>query len=146
MVETPGSSRPGVLLTEGKSYPGELYGSGCQAKPNSSSRALIEQSLSRSQAYLGVADKSAADWCGPLYQSANRLAHLYWLAIPRRSRVAGASPLCRRPDRPTSAVEWAHAMRDADRTLGLEGLSVNGAGHVLLPARGGGAPRSIGGA
>ena len=23
--------------------------------------------------------KTPADWCGPLYQNANRLAHIYWL-------------------------------------------------------------------
>src|SRR4051812_39438837 len=45
VVNVPGSTRPGVLLGEGKSYPGELYGSGSQAKPKSMSRTLIEKSL-----------------------------------------------------------------------------------------------------
>ena len=137
VVQTPGSSRPGVLLAEGKSYPGELYGSGCQAKPDSPSRALIEQSLSRTQAHLDAADKTVADWCGPLYQSANRLAHLYWLrSLGVRAWLVHLL-FVDDPHQPTTAVEWADAMREANRALGLDGLTVEGAGHVLLPAAGG---------
>lgn len=45
LVHEPGGTAPGVLLVEGKSYPGELHSSGCQATPGSPSRQLIERSL-----------------------------------------------------------------------------------------------------
>lgn len=78
-VHLPGDDRPGVLLVEGKSYPAELFGSGTGAKPGSNSRKLIEKSLGQTQQILGVEDQTPEDWCGRLYQSANRLAHVYWL-------------------------------------------------------------------
>jgi hypothetical protein len=134
-VTVPGSNRPGVLLAEGKSYPGELYGSGCQAKPGSQSRALIENSLANTQRTLGVTDRTPADWCGPLYQSANRLAHQQWLRT-RGVRVWLVHLLfVDDPIKPTSAKEWEAAMAAADEELGVADKSVDGAGHVLLPAR-----------
>ena len=138
VVTMPGSDRPGVLLVEGKSYPPELYGSGCQAKPGSHSRELIEKSLGWTQKTLGVTDKSPGDWCGPLYQSANRFAHHQWL----RSRGVRAwlvhALFIDDPIEPTSYAQWTEAMRAADEQLGTAGKQVDGVGHVLLPAR----PRS----
>jgi hypothetical protein len=134
-VTVPGSNRPGVLLAEGKSYPGELYGSGCQAKPGSQSRTLIESSLASTQRILGVTGRTAADWCGPLYQSANRLAHQQWL----RSRGVRAWLVhllfVDDPIEPTAPAEWVAAMAAADKELGLADKPVDGAAHVLLPAR-----------
>ena len=134
VVRRPDDTRPGVLLVEGKSYPEEFYGSGCQAAPGSPSRALIEASLAWTQQQLGVQDRTAADWCGRLYQSANRLAHLYWL----RSRGVRAWLVhllfTDDPHRPTSAQQWAEAVRATNAELGLDGLALPGAGHVLLPA------------
>jgi hypothetical protein len=37
------------------------------------------KSLGWTQDKLGVTGKTPQNWCGRLYQSANRLAHLYWL-------------------------------------------------------------------
>lgn len=134
VVNRPGSDRPGVLLGEGKSYPGELYGSGCQAKAKSMSRTLIEKSLAKTQAQLGVMTKTPAGWCGPLYQNANRLAHVYWLrSLGVRAWLVH---LLFTDDRigPTSQAEWEAALKKADDELGLTGLTVAAAGHVYLPA------------
>lgn len=135
VVHTPDSERPGVVLAEGKSYPGELYGSGCQAQPGSMSRALIEKSLAWTQQRLGVTTRSAQEWCGPLYQNANRLAHLAWLdSLGVRAWLAHLL-FVDDPIGPTDAAAWETALALADRDLGLDAVSVPSAGHVLLPAR-----------
>ena len=66
----------GILLVEAKSYPNEVYGNGCQA---SSRRSIekIETAFGRTKGWLNV--PLSCDWKGPLYQSANRIAHLYFL-------------------------------------------------------------------
>ena len=38
------------------------------------------------------------------------------------------------PHSPTSAAEWEVALKAADDALGLTGVAVEAAGHVLLPA------------
>jgi hypothetical protein len=121
----------GVILLEGKSYPGELYGSGCQASP--SSRTKIEAALATTQAWLGV-QHGPDVWCGSLYQTANRLAHLYWL-----NEVAHVDAwlvhllFTGDPRTPTTAEDWQTALRAADEELGLP-AKVPRAGHVILPA------------
>ena len=127
VVHRPGERRPGVLLVEGKSYPKELFGSGTAAKLGSESRKLIEQSLGWTQRQLAVTTKTPEDWCGRLYQSANRLAHLCWLqslgvsawlvhlllqrtGISAPARLSGAEQL----SKPTSNSGSA----PASRTLG----------------------------
>jgi hypothetical protein len=79
---TSAAGNGGVVLVEGKSYPGELEGSGCQAGSSGSeeskrSRIKIAAALRRTQTWLEMHE--IPDWMGPLYQSANRLAHVYWL-------------------------------------------------------------------
>lgn len=134
VVRTPESSRPGVILAEGKSYPGELYGSGCQAKPRSVSRVLIEKSLAATQQRLGVVGKTPGDWCGPLYQTANRLAHLQWLrSLGVRAWLVHLLFLAD-PIGPTDAATWENALAEANEQLGLDGIVVDGAGHILLGA------------
>lgn len=123
--------RPGVILAEGKSQPSELFGSGCKAGPGS--RPMIDAALVRTQAWLGV-DLDTALWCGRLYQTANRLAHLYWL-----NEVVGVRAwlvhllFVNDPHSRTSAQQWTAEIRAADAELGLTG-PVTGAGHVLLDA------------
>ncbi|HEY8583312.1 MAG TPA: hypothetical protein VIL49_10200 [Capillimicrobium sp.] len=135
VVELPGSGRPGVLLCEGKSYPGELLGgSGTTAAPGSESRQLIEKSLAWTQQRLGVEGKTGADWAtSPVYQSANRLATLQWLrSLGVRAWLVHLL-FVDDPHGPTTPDEWGAAVRQADEMLGLSG-PVPGAGHVLLPA------------
>jgi hypothetical protein len=65
----------GCVLVEAKSHVLEVYGNGCGARGKP--RELIESSLNRTKRWLGVEERT--DWLGPLYQSANRIAHLYFL-------------------------------------------------------------------
>lgn len=65
----------GVLLLEAKSHVSEISGSGCGAKADRSIQK-IEASLAMTRLWLGAS--SAANWKGELYQTANRLAHLYF--------------------------------------------------------------------
>jgi hypothetical protein len=128
-----GSDRPGVLLVEGKSYPDELFGRGCQA--TEPSRSQIAAALRRTQRWVGL-DEDAERWMGRLYQTANRLAHLYWL-----SEVVGVQAwlvhllFVGDPHRGTTREQWVAAMEAANAELGLAGLAVPYVGHVLLEAR-----------
>jgi hypothetical protein len=134
VIYRPDATRPGVLLVEGKSYVAELFGSGTAAKPDSGSRELIETSLAWTQAQLGVTEKTAQDWCGRLYQSANRLAHVCWLrSLGIRAWLVHLL-FTDDPHGPTSAVAWREAFEQADDELGLTGINVPGVGHVILPA------------
>lgn len=65
----------GVLLVEAKAYPTESFGDGSDA--NNESRTLIARSLDTVKGYCGVAPD--IDWLGRAYQTANRLAFLYFL-------------------------------------------------------------------
>ncbi len=124
------SRRPGALLVEAKSHPGELYSSGCRA--TAGAFATIRESLGAARLWLG-ATADAPDWQGPLYQFANRLAHLYWL---RRCGVeAWFAHLCflNDPHSPTSAKEWSDVLLEAHRCLGLCG-SVPFSAEILLDA------------
>ena len=62
-VEIGGDPAPrGVVLVEAKSYPAEVYGSGCQASLRS--RKRIEAALRKTKNWLGVPED--LDWTGPL--------------------------------------------------------------------------------
>jgi hypothetical protein len=98
------------------------------------SRTLIEKSLGWTQAQLGVRTKTSADWCGPLYQNANRLAHVYWLrSVGVRAWLVHLL-FIDDPHGPTSEPEWEAALKKTDDELGLTGLTVAAVGHVYLPA------------
>lgn len=87
------------------------------------------------QQRLGVQGKSPADWCGPLYQNANRLAMLVWLQSRGvRAWFAHFLFVGDESTGPASAADWAAALRSANDQLGLTGVTVAGAGHVLLAA------------
>jgi hypothetical protein len=121
----------GVILVEGKSYVGELFGGGCQATPTSQER--IDAALARTQRWLHL-EPDPARWCGRLYQSANRLAHLYWLREVVGVRAWLVHLLfVADPHGPTTADDWKQAMTAADTELGLT-KPVDGAGHVMLQA------------
>ncbi|WKW12840.1 hypothetical protein Strain138_002840 [Pseudogemmatithrix spongiicola] len=119
-----------VLLVEGKSYPAEMRGSGCQAK-DPRSIELIDAALDGTKAWLGVPRE--ADWKGELYQYANRLAHVRFLR--ERGVEAWLVNLCFVDDptkNPTDAATWKSALTQAKIDLGLGDIS-HVAVDVLLP-------------
>lgn len=128
-----GSDRPGVLLAEGKSYPDEVFGRGCQA--TEPSRSQIAAAIALTQRWLGI-DQDPERWMGRLYQTANRLAHLYWLR-----EVAGVRAwlvhllFVGDPHGPTTRDQWIPAMEAANAELGVADVAVPHVAHVLLDAR-----------
>jgi hypothetical protein len=128
-----GGERPGVLLAEGKSYPGELFGGGCKA--TEPARSKIAKAITRTQRWAGI-EEEPQRWMGRLYQTGNRLAHLYWLR-----EIVGVRAwmihflFVNDPHGPTTREEWTDAMEAANEELGLSEVVVPHVGHVLLDAR-----------
>jgi hypothetical protein len=112
----PASASRGVLLVEAKSYPGEVVGNGCQASP--ASRAQIERALTGAKSWFQV--EPSADWLGPLYQSANRLAHLYFLRqIAQIPAWLINIYFVNDPRTPTSRAEWERDILATNACLGF---------------------------
>jgi len=124
-------SHPVVILVEAKSHVPEIYGNGCQA--SATSRALIEKSLAASKQWCGA--KEEADWTGPLYQSANRIAHLFFIR-QRLNRPCFLLNLylVADPYRPTAQAEWDKALQAVHQELGLS-QPVPGLLEVFLPGK-----------
>jgi aromatic ring-cleaving dioxygenase len=127
--------RSGVLLVEGKSYPGEMYDkAGCSAT-SARSLAKIEAALVATQIWLGV-DQPVETWMRPLYQTANRLATLKWLMDNLDDR-AWLVHLCFVDDRThpermrASQEEWEQALGVASAQLGIK-QRVPHYAHVFL--------------
>ena len=121
----------GALLVEAKSHVSEVYGGGCKASARS--RKAIEAALELTKRWLG--DSSDCDWTGALYQSANRLAHLYFFR-----EVMGIPAwlinvyFINDPHSPTSRAEWEVALVGVKAQLGLAGTSVPHAAALFLEA------------
>lgn len=105
-----------VLLIEGKSYPAEMRGAGCQAKAPRSID-LIDRALEETKRWLSVTDDR--HWKGELYQYANRLAHVRflrqlgvdaWLVNLSFTRFRG------RLTRPNFGAEVAHEIEAEGRS------------------------------
>ncbi len=125
---------PTVILVEGKSHPDELLrGSPCRSKPGEN-RDLIEQSLRWARFRLGVSESFADAWTGPLYQSANRLAHHVWLRSLGVHSFFAHLLFTGDPKEPTTAEEWSEASELADERLGIAGRLPVGAGYLKLEA------------
>jgi hypothetical protein len=134
VVTRPGQ-RPGVLLGEGKSYPDEmLKGSGTTSEAGTDNRKRIDVALAWTQQQLGVQGKTPSDWAGALYQNANRLAHLCWLNDRDVDAWLVHLLFVDDPHEPTTEKQWSAAVDTADERLGLAGLDVPRAGHVMLAA------------
>lgn len=118
IISTSGNKTiPGVILVEAKSHIAEIYGNGCQASPHS--RPLIDKSLAAAKQWCGAAP--GADWTGPLYQSANRLAHLYFL----RERLKQPAWLVNLyflddPIGPVNRQAWTAELQKVKAALGLK--------------------------
>ncbi len=126
-------STPHYVLVEAKSHVPEMYSNGCCAK---SPRSLgkIVNALDQTKSWLGV--RPDANWMGPLYQAANRLAHLYWFR-----QVIGLEALIVNvhfvddPHSPTSLEEWKVGLAHAKAELGISDVKIPGLVEVFLPAR-----------
>jgi hypothetical protein len=104
------------VLVEAKAHVPEIAGSGTGASPPS--RKVIDNAFAQVKKALGV---KGGDWTGPLYQHANRVAHLWWL---RQQDVdahlvflyfIGADQV----GGPTSRAPWEGAIELEERVLGL---------------------------
>jgi hypothetical protein len=124
--------RRGILLVEAKSYPGEIYQSGCKATPES--RKRIEAAINNTKDKLKVTKD--ADWTGPLYQYANRLAHLYFFreVINIPAWLVNIYFL-EDPQRPTNIGEWKSALTQVKAALGLADKEVPLAADIFLEAK-----------
>jgi len=135
VVEVPRDpDRRGVVLVEAKSYPGEIYvKNGCQAL-SPRSRRKIEAALAQTKRWLGVPED--IDWMGRLYQSANRLAHLYFF----REIVDIPAWLVNvyflgDPRSPTTREDWQVALAQVKAELGLTGIAVPYTAKLFLEAK-----------
>ncbi|SHK16919.1 hypothetical protein SAMN02745216_03007 [Desulfatibacillum alkenivorans DSM 16219] len=121
----------GVVLVEAKSHIDEIYGNGCQAL--NQSRKLIDKALGKVKDFLGVAAEN--DWTGPLYQSANRIAHLYFFREICQVRAWLINVyFTEDPNYPTSADSWRRALPRVKDDLGLGDITVDGLVEVVLGA------------
>jgi len=128
--------RRGVVLVEAKSYREEMYSKGCQALPPS--RQRIEAALEKTKRWLGV--PKDVDWTGPLYQSANRLAHLYFFleaGVPAWlvNVYFLCDPHCPPPYPPMSRGEWRVALVEDKTKLGLAGVAVPYTADLFLEGK-----------
>ena len=124
--------RPGVILVEAKSHIPEIYGSGCQANPQSLVR--IQAAIDHTRAWCDVS--TGENWLGPLYQSANRIAHLYWLYERIRTPVWLVNLyFTGDPIGPASRPEWEREIAMVKAQLGLE-RPIPNLIEVYLPALG----------
>jgi hypothetical protein len=128
--DSDGRIHPGVILVEAKSHISEIYGDGCQA--GSHSRGLIEKALAETKDWCRAS--TDADWTGALYQSANRLAHLYFIR-KRLERPAWLVSLyfINDPIGPADEDAWKAELQKVKASLGLTSI-VPFAIDLFLPA------------
>lgn len=120
----------GVLLVEAKSHVSEIYGNGCGAKAKSSIEK-INGAIAATKEWLQVSEK--ADWKGPLYQSANRLAHLFFLKEILKLEAWMVNVYFTDDSHsPTSKADWQGGIADVKHLLGIG--EVPHCADVFLPA------------
>ncbi len=125
-------NRGGVLLVEAKSHVPEIFGNGRGAEA-ASSIEKIEQAIVATKEWLHISQQ--ADWTGPLYQSANRIAHLYFFTeflsieawLVNVYFIDDHSIL-----NPTSRTMWESGIADVKKSLGIR--VVPHCADVFLPA------------
>jgi hypothetical protein len=128
-----GKNTDGVVLVEAKSHPSEIYGGGCQASSPKSLR-MIETALQQTKRRLGATEDT--DWTGPLYQSANRLAHLYFFR-----QVVGVQAwlvnvyFIEDPHSPTTLENWRNALKQVKEELEITGIQVPNTAELFLEAK-----------
>jgi hypothetical protein len=106
----------GCVLVEAKSHIQEVYGNGCGAMGGS--RSLIRSSVGRTKDWIGA--RADADWLGCLYQSANRLAHLFFLReIGKIEAFLANVYFAGDPHSPTTLQQWDVSRRVVSERLGM---------------------------
>lgn len=125
--------RAGVLLVEAKAHPDELESS-CGAKDQISIRT-INVALDATKSWLGV--DASSDWFTRYYQTANRLAHLYFLReiakVP--AWLANVYFVEDISHKPTTRAAWDKEIGEVEKHLGLARISVPCVGKVFLSAK-----------
>jgi hypothetical protein len=120
------------VLVEAKSRVQEVWGKDYGGTPRSLLR--IQSSLARTKEWLGVSQD--ADWLGRLYQSANRLAYLYFLQeIGKADAFLANVYFTGDPRFPTTRQEWDEAIRAINGQLGIAGPVPHSASVFLEAAR-----------
>lgn len=109
-------SRRGILLVEAKSNVDEVEGLCCRA--SAASMPLVLEAFRETRDWLGAEETPA--WLGPLYQTANRFAHLHFL----RNRLRLPTWLVQvyflnDPAAPASRADWLPAIAGVHARLGL---------------------------
>jgi hypothetical protein len=125
------AGRDAIILVEAKSYPSEVRGGGCKATPKP--RLKIETALDATAAWLAV--RRPASWTGALYQSANRIAHVYFLR-EKLGLEAYMVNVCfvGDPRMPTTEETWRQAKQAFRSDLGIADVAVPWLIDVTLPA------------
>jgi hypothetical protein len=124
----------GVVLVEAKSHRIEIFGNGCGAKDDR--LELIEKSLKDTRDWLGVSKDITWQWTGPLYQYANRLAHLYFLPEILSLPVWLVNIyFIYDPDRPTRYSAWEEFLPEVKEELGLTNIDIPDMANVFLDAK-----------
>lgn len=120
----------GILLVEAKSHVPEVFGNGCGAVAEDSI-LRIDKALAVAKVWLGAPEQ--ADWKGRLYQSANRVAHLYFFRECLRLPAWLVNVyFTGDPHTPTPRTEWETAIAEVKSALGIMGSYAFS--DVFLPA------------
>ncbi len=109
-------ARPGLLLVESRSRLEEIDEPGWRLPARSSQ--LIHETLRETQQWLNAAETD--DWTGPLYRTANQLAHLHLL----RNHMGVPAWLVQvyflnDPAGPASRADWLPVIAGAQARLGF---------------------------
>jgi hypothetical protein len=124
------SRTSGVVLLESKSHVSEIFGNGCGAEADSSVQK-IEKAITLTKEWLQVTQPS--NWKGPLYQCANRLAHLYFFReILRMEAWLVNVYFTDDPHSSTSRASWQAGIADVKKVLGIGAIPF--CADVFLPA------------
>ncbi len=120
----------GILLVEAKSHVPEIFGNGCGAEAEASVRK-IDRAMVATGEWLNIAPRT--NWKGTLYQSVNRIAHLYFLR-----EVLGIEAwlvnvyFTDDPHSPTSRASWETGLATVKESLGT--FQIPFCADVVLPA------------
>ena len=95
---------------------------------------MIKAALQQTKGWLSVA--ADADWTGPLYQSANRLAHLYFFCqVVNVPAWLVNVYFINDPHSPTTLENWHNALKQVKKELGITGIQVPNTAELFLEAK-----------